>query len=348
MKRRNFLAGAATAAQGRTPLAQPAVGTKAKTLIHVPQANLTSLDPVWTTALVTRNYAAMVFETLYGRDEQLDPRPQMVEGHQVENNGLRWTMRLRDGLAFHDGEKVLARDCVASLQRWMMRDAIGQTIAARLDELEAPDDRTVVFRLHKPFASLPYALAKTQPTPVIMPQRLAQTDPFKQVAEVIGSGPFRWVANEYVAGNLAVFAKNERYNPRPEPASFAAGGYRVLVDRVEWRIILDAATAANSLTAGEVDWLDSPLPDLLPMLRKASGVTVAPIDIYGTFGGAAAELPARPNRRRGRAPRHPCRDRPGRGDDRGDGRGEEPVPRARRLLPPRYSIGERCRHGRGA
>ena len=169
MKRRNFLAGAATAAFGRTSLAQPAVGAKAKTLIHVPQANLTSLDPVWTTALVTRNYAAMVFETLYGRDEQLDPRPQMVEGHQVENNGLRWTMRLRDGLAFHDGEKVLARDCVASLQRWMKRDAIGQTIAARLDELEAPDDRTVVFRLHKPFASLPYALAKTQPTPVIMP-----------------------------------------------------------------------------------------------------------------------------------------------------------------------------------
>jgi peptide/nickel transport system substrate-binding protein len=285
MKRRNFLAAAATAALGRAPLAQPAVGGKARTLIHVPQANLTSLDPVWTTALVTRNYAAMVFETLYGRDAQLNPQPQMVEGHQVENNGLRWTMRLREGLAFHDGEKVLARDCVASLLRWMKRDAIGQTIAARLDVLEAPDDKTIVFRLHKPFASLPYALAKTQPTPVIMPKRLAQTDPFKQIPEVIGSGPFRWIANEYVAGNLAVFAKNDRYNPRPEPASFAAGGYRVLVDRVEWRIIPDSATAANALTAGEVDWLDSPLPDLLPMLRKASGVTVAPIDIYGTFGG---------------------------------------------------------------
>jgi peptide/nickel transport system substrate-binding protein len=285
MKRRSFLGGAAIAAFGHTSLAQPAIGAKAKMLIHVPQANLTSLDPVWTTALVTRNYAAMVFETLYGRNEQLDPQPQMVEGHQVENNGLRWTMRLRDGLAFHDGEKVLARDCVASLQRWMKRDAIGQTIAARLDALEAPDDRTIVFRLHKPFASLPYALAKTQPTPAIVPERLAQTDPFKQIPEVIGSGPFRWVANEYVAGNLAVFQKNERYNPRPEPASFAAGGYRVLVDRVEWRIIPDAATAANALTAGEVDWLDSPVPDLLPMLRKASGVTVAPIDIYGTFGG---------------------------------------------------------------
>ncbi len=285
MKRRAFLASAAGAVLARPALAQPAIGGKTSTIVHVPQANLTSLDPVWTTAVVTRNCAAMVYETLYGRDEKLDPKPQMVEGHQVEDNGLRWTMRLRDGLLFHDGTPVLARDCVASLQRWMKRDAIGQTVADRLDALEAPDDKTIVFRLNKPFPSLPYALAKTQPTPVIMPERLAKTDPFKQIAEVVGSGPFRFVANEYVAGNLAVFAKFDRYNPRPEPASFCAGGYRVLVDRVEWRIIPDAATAANALATGEVDWLDAPLPDLLPVLRKASGVTVGPIDIYGTFGG---------------------------------------------------------------
>jgi peptide/nickel transport system substrate-binding protein len=285
MKRRSFLAGAATATLARPSLAQPAVGGKTRTLIHVPQANLTSLDPVWTTAVVTRNCAAMVFETLYGRDEKLDPKPQMVDGHLVENNGLRWTMRLRDGLLFHDGTPVLARDCVASLLRWMKRDPIGQSIADRMDALEAPDDKTLVFRLNKPFASLPYALAKTQPTPVIMPERLAKTDPFKQVPEIVGSGPFRFVADEYVAGNLAVFAKFDRYNPRPEPASFAAGGYRVMLDRVEWHIIPDAATAANALAAGEVDWVDAPLPDLLPMLRKTSGVTVGPIDIYGTFGG---------------------------------------------------------------
>jgi peptide/nickel transport system substrate-binding protein len=287
MKRRDFLAATAAASLVRAApaLAQPALGGKSKTLIHVPQANLTSLDPVWTTALVTRNYAAMVFETLYGRDEKLDPQPQMVAGHTVENDGRLWTMKLRDGLLFHDGEKVLARDCVASLKRWMRRDPIGQTIADRLDSLEATDDSTLVWRLKKPFASLPYALAKTQPTPVIMPERLAGTDPFKQISDVVGSGPFRWNAKEYVAGNLAVFEKFDRYSPRPEPASFAAGGYRVLVDRVEWRIIPDAATAANALVNGEIDWLDSPLPDLLPMLKKASGVTVGPIDIYGTLGG---------------------------------------------------------------
>jgi peptide/nickel transport system substrate-binding protein len=128
-------------------------------------------------------------------------------------------------------------------------------------------------------------LAKTQNTPSIMPARIAATDPFRQIPEAIGSGPFRYVADEYVSGHRAVFAKFEKYNPRPEPASFAAGGYRVLVDRVEWQIVPDASTAANALVTGSVDWLDSPLPDLLPMLKTKSSVVVAPVDIYGTFGG---------------------------------------------------------------
>ncbi|MCC6719576.1 MAG: ABC transporter substrate-binding protein [Acetobacteraceae bacterium] len=286
MKRRSFLAaGAAALTSGRAAAqSAPAAGGQAKTLIYVPQANLASLDPVWTTALVTRNHAHLLWETLYGRDEKLDAKPQMLEGHLVEDGGLRWTMKLREGLGFHDGTPVLARDCVASIRRWMKRDPIGQTIEARMDELLATDDRTLVFRLKKPFSALPYALARTQPSPVIMPERLALTDPYKQVPEIIGSGPFRWVADEYVAGNRAVYARNDKYNPRPEPASFCAGGYRVHVDRVEWRIIPDAATAANALVNGEIDWLDAPLPDLLPMLRKSEGVRVEPVDIYGTLG----------------------------------------------------------------
>src|SRR5262249_25724366 len=140
-----------------------------------------------------------------------------------------------------------------------------------------------VWRLKKPFPQLPHALAKTQITPAIMPQRLADTDPFKQVSEVVGSGPFRFLADEYDAGSRAVFAKFDRYAPRSEAPSFCAGAHRVLVDRVEYRIMPDPATAVNALVKGEVDWLDQPLPDLLPVLRKASGVSVGPIDIYGTY-----------------------------------------------------------------
>jgi len=284
MRRRHLLLGGAALAALQPKLAVPALGAEAKTLIHVPQASLASLDPVWTTAVVTRNTAHMLFETLYGRDEHLNPQPLMIEGHVVEDSARRWTMRLREGLLFHDGEPVLARDVVASLRRWMVRDQIGQTIQARLDALEAPNDRTVVFRLKKPFSSLPYALAKTQPSPVIMPERLARTDPYKQVPEIVGSGPFRWVAEEYLPGSRAVFAKFDRYRPRDEKPSHAAGGHHVLVDRVEWQFLPDAATAANALINGEVDWIDQPLPDLLPRLRSSRGVVVGTIDEYGTFG----------------------------------------------------------------
>jgi peptide/nickel transport system substrate-binding protein len=279
MKRRGFLAASALSL-----LARPAISQGIKPLVFVPQANLTSLDPVWTTATVTRNYAFLVFETLYGLDAQLNPHPQMAAGHVVDDDGKRWTINLRDGLVFHDGTPVLARDCVPSLQRWMKRDSLGQILAARLDSLDALDDRTLVFRLKKPFAALPFALARSQPSPpVIMPARIAETDPYKQISEVVGSGPFKFAASEYVSGSRAVFTKAEGYKPREETPDFTSGAKRALVERVEWHIIPEAATAASALQAGEVDWVEAPLPDLLPMLRKASGVVVDRLDLYGLY-----------------------------------------------------------------
>ena len=177
----------------------------------------------------------MVFDTLYGTDDDLVPQPQMAEGHTIGDDGKRWTIKLRDGLFFHDGAPVLASDCVASLNRWMKRDSFGQTVAQFTDALEAPDDRTLVFRLKRPFPPLIKALAKTQPSPaMIMPARIAATDPFKQITEIVGSGPFRFVADEYVPGSRAVFAKFDKYKPRDEAASSVAGGKVVHVDRVEW------------------------------------------------------------------------------------------------------------------
>src|ERR1700733_3558739 len=280
MKRRDFIAGAtATAA---LPLARPAIGATTKTLIFVPQANLTSPDPVGTTATVTRNFAMMVYETLYGRDQAFNPKPQMVEGHTIDDDGKRWTMRLREGLLFHDNTPVLARDCLASLQRWLKRDAVSETINPRVDAIEIPDDRTLVWRLKKPFPLLAHFLSKVQPQPVIVPARLAATDPYKQLTDIVGCGPVRFLPDEFVAGSHAAFARFDKYTPRQEPASYTAGGHKVLLDRVEWRVIPDPATSANALASGEVDWLELPQPDLIPMLKKQSGVTTGLIDIYGT------------------------------------------------------------------
>src|SRR3954454_10365951 len=187
------------------------------TLRFIPVIDLTFVDPIYSTAQVSRNHGLMVYDTLYGMNSALEVSPQMVSGHVVSNDERQWDLTLRDGLLWHDGEKVLARDCVASIRRWAARDGIGGLLMARTDELAAIDDRTIQFRLKEPFRILPYALGKiSTPMCAMMPERLASGDPFKAVKEVVGSGPFRFKADEWVSGSLAVYTKFERYVPREE------------------------------------------------------------------------------------------------------------------------------------
>ena len=274
--RRGIIAG--TAAAG---LAAPAIAAGTKTVSLVPQATLASFDPVWSSSQVSRNLGFMLFEPLYGRDAAGVARPQMIEADQMEDDGRRWTMRLRPGLVFHDGEKVVARDCIASIRRWMARDTVGVSLAARLDALDAVDDRTLSWRFSKPFPHLRALLSKVVQPVLMMPERIARTDPFKQIPEPIGSGPFRWRADEYVMSSHAAFQRFDGYVPRDEPASYMAGGHRVKLDRVEWKTIPDAGTAGNALITGEVDWVEIPLPDLLPLLRRTQGVKTGVLDKAG-------------------------------------------------------------------
>jgi peptide/nickel transport system substrate-binding protein len=206
----------------------------------------------------------------------------MTAGHTIEDDGKRWIITLRDGLRFHDGEPVLARDCVASVNRWMKRDLTGRTLAQRLDAVEAPDDRRVVFRLRKPFPQLPFVLGKASPNLMaVMPSRLAATDAFASVPELVGSGPFRFVASEFSAMSLVVLAKFEGYQPRNEPPSGTAGGRIAKVDRVEWRTLPEPVTQAAALLTGEIDWISTPISDVIPRLQQDRNVVVQVVDTFG-------------------------------------------------------------------
>jgi peptide/nickel transport system substrate-binding protein len=289
MDRRTLLkavAGAGTLAMSQK-LAAPALaqGASARTLRFVPQADLANFDPIWGTQYVVRNASAMVWDTLYGVDEHLQPQRQMVEAEEVSADGLTWTFRLRPGLKFHDGEKVLAKDVVASLDRWSARDQMGLLLKAIQQELSAPDDRTVKWVLKKPFPKMLLALGKVSTqVACIMPERIAKTDPFKQISEYVGSGPMRFVRNEWVAGDKAVFEKFPDYVPRQEPASWLAGGKRMLVDRIEWKVMPDPGTAAAALQNGEIDWWENPISDLVPLLRKNRNILVDIADPLGNIG----------------------------------------------------------------
>ncbi len=289
MQRRSFLKGGAAAVAAPTlaglGLATPNIARAAgaKVINFIPQGDLAVLDPVWTTAYVTRNHGLMVFDTLFGQDGTFAPQPQMVDGVQTDSDGKRWTLTLRPGLKFHDNTPVLARDCVASVQRWGKRDAFGQALMAATDDLSAPDDKTIVFRLKHPFPLLPAALGKAGVSICpIMPERLAKTDAFTQVTEMVGSGPFRFVASERVPGAKVVYERFDGYVPRSSgTADWSAGPKVVHVDRVVWNVIPDGATAVAALQSGEADWWEQPTFDLLPLVKKDSKLSVETLDPTG-------------------------------------------------------------------
>jgi peptide/nickel transport system substrate-binding protein len=266
-------------------LATPVIAQSAKVLRFVPQANLANFDPIWGTQYVVRNAAALVWDTLYGFDANLVPQRQMVESETVSSDGLTWTFTLRPGLKFHDGSPVLPKDVIASLTRWSARDGMGQMIKALQKELVAVDDRTFKWVLSKPFPKMLTALGKNNaPVAFIMPEAIASTDPFKQISEYIGSGPMKFNKGEWVPGAKAVFEKFADYIPRSEKSSWLAGGKRMLVDRIEWVVMPDAATAAAALQKGEVDWWETPIPDLVPLLKKDKNIMVDIADPLGNVG----------------------------------------------------------------
>lgn len=296
MRRRDLFKAAGA---GLAVIAAPRIGRAERTnkLVFAPPIDLSVLDPVITGLRSTRNHAYLVFDTLYGIDTNWAAQPQMVEGHLVEKDRLVWTLTLREGLRFHDKEPVLARDVVASIRRFAARISFANGIrrfAARIDfanalmaateELSAPDDRTVRFRLKRPFPHVPEALAGPGGiVPAIMPERLAATSPFKPVTEIVGSGPYRFLPEEHISGTRAAYERFPLYQPRPSgPAGFTTGPKVAHFYRVEW-LTLDPFSAMAALQAGEIDWWELPPTDLLEQLARARDVTV--ISQYATAMG---------------------------------------------------------------
>jgi peptide/nickel transport system substrate-binding protein len=271
-------AGAAAALLATTMLVPAA---EAQTITAVMHSGLRVLDPVITTAHITRNHAYMIYDVLIAEDENFEPQPQMADWEESDD-GLTYTFRLRDGLMFHDGEPVTAADVVASLRRWGERDSGGQLIFDVTEDLVAEDDDTVVWTLAEPFPPMIQTLAKQSALPpFIMPERVAESSADETITEYIGSGPFRFVEEEYNPGVSVTYEKFEDYVPRDEEPSWMAGGKVVHVDRVVWTTMPDAQTAISALNAGEIDYIEQVQVDLMPILEANPDVVVELRDPLG-------------------------------------------------------------------
>jgi peptide/nickel transport system substrate-binding protein len=263
----------------------PALGQQPKTLRVTMHADVRTVDPFWTTQTIAAIHGMMVYDTLFSSDAELRPQPQMVGKWTVSEDRKVYTFTLRDGLKFHDGSPVTSKDVVASMKRWGKRDGAGKQLFAHTAALVAHDDKTFVWTLKEPYAFLIDTLAKTGTSiPFVMREKEAMVDPFQQIEEVIGSGPFVFKRDEWVPGSKTVYEKFQGYVPRKEPASGHAGGKVVKVDRVEFIWLPDPQTAQAALVAGEIDYLESPQWDLLPILEATPGIKLGIHRAMGTMG----------------------------------------------------------------
>lgn len=277
--RRTLLAATATLGLATSASAQD------NTLRVVPHADLRTLDPVAVSVVITRMHGLMIYETLFAWDENLQPKPQMVERWSVSPDGLTWEFTLRDGLKFHDGQAVTTADVAQSLRRWMARDTVGSRVSDALGSLDIVDAKTFRMTLKRPFGLMEYALGSAVgQIPVIMREEDAKTDPARPITTTVGSGPFRFNREQWMAGQVVVYDRNRDYVPRNEPPSGLAGGRVVKVDRVEWRNIPDASTVAAAMQSGEIDIWEQPATDLIPVLARARTVTLDKLNSIGTQG----------------------------------------------------------------
>jgi peptide/nickel transport system substrate-binding protein len=246
-----------------------------KVLKVVPHADLKITDPIQTAALITRMHALMVYDTLLAWDEQLVPKPQMVESYSQSQDRLEWRFKLRPGLKFHDGKPVTSADVVPSIRRWMVRDLIGQKLNEFTADLAAVDADNFVLKLKEPYGFVEYSLGSSGGViPVIVRAEDAATDPHRPVGNHIGSGPFKFLASDWVPGSKIPYAKNPDYVPRAEPPSGLAGGHVVKVDGLEFTVIPDSTTVAAAIGKGDVDFWDTPPIDLIPTLERNRDLVV--------------------------------------------------------------------------
>src|SRR5665213_2718252 len=253
---------------------------QAKTITAVMHGDLRT-PGMLTTAYIVRDFGYMVYDTLLAEDANFKIQPQMADW-KVSDDKLTYTFTLRDGLKWHDGTPVTAEDCVASLKRWGKADGMGQKLMDFTASLEATDAKTITLKLKEPYGLVLESIGKPSSlVPFMMPKRLAETPPGKPIPEQIGSGPFKFVKAEFQPGVKVVYEKNTDYVPRKEPPDWTSGGKVVKVDRVEWITMPDAQTAVNALQSGEIDFLEAPSFDILPVLKANPELKVETLNKLG-------------------------------------------------------------------
>ena len=207
-----------------------------------------TLDAHATTATITREITANIYEGLYALDAKYQPVPLLAEGHDVGDGGKRYTIRLRKDVKFHNGKALTSADVAASLKRWGALATTGKALFKNVETVEAKGPNAVEIRLREPAGSLLTTLGTVDNGAMIYPKELIDAAGEGQLKEFVGTGPFKFV--EHKPDRHIKLARYDGYAARAEPAS-GLGGQRVAyVDEI--------CTSASSRPRAWSRWSSSP------------------------------------------------------------------------------------------
>ncbi len=238
-----------------------------------------SLDPTQSTSAVVTYFADLVYEPLFAYDSKGSVQPQLVQNYTVSEDHLKYTFTLRDGATFHDGKPVKSADVIASLERFFSKDSSGSELKKRIKALQTSDDKSFTMTLSEPYGFVLDVLAKRTPTiPYIYPAWTIAAGTGVPISDHIGSGPYIYDPQASRPGSVLTLRRNPQYAGRAEPQDLLAGSRKGGSDVIELHSMPDSQTAANALTAGEVDFISDLDPDLVEQLQTTPGIVVGPFD----------------------------------------------------------------------
>jgi peptide/nickel transport system substrate-binding protein len=231
-----------------------------------------ALDAHWTTATLTSNMSAHLYEGLYTLDDNRRPIPMLAESlPAVSKDGLVYTIKLRPGVKFHNGKELSSEDVVASLKRWGQQSVYGRVVFAQTADLRAVDKHTVELKLKERSAVVLISLAVPGNAAVIYPREIAEKfKPQEKITEFIGTGPFKfaeWKPDQYIR-----FVRFDDYRSRNEKPNGYGGGKTAYVDEIRWTPVPDVATRVAQIETGELDFVEQLNIDAYDRLAKNPNV----------------------------------------------------------------------------
>jgi peptide/nickel transport system substrate-binding protein len=208
-----------------------------------------SLDLHTTTAVITQEITWHVYETLFTYDRHFNPIPMLAEGYTVADGGRRYTIKLRQGVRFHNGKEMTSADVVPSLRRWGKLATPGKAVFKGVEAVEAKGPYEVVIHLKEPSAVLLDGLARPNNAAAIYPKEVIDAAGEAQVREFIGTGPYRFV--EHKPDRHIRVARFKDYVARADAPDGYGGRRTAYADEILFMPVPEVTVRLSGVETGE-------------------------------------------------------------------------------------------------